>query len=847
MTPKDHILEHYIAPDAAEGMRHAIEQADGNEVFFLGYIEEDFLVHDIEVVSRGHQTAVPAVMKRAQEADVVIHNHPSGQLTPSEADLSIASQLDDFSVAFYIVDNDLARIYVVVEPFSEQEIQPLDTFELLKLLSNTGPIARHLPGFEKRPSQEYMVEAVSDAFNENKISLIEAGTGTGKTIAYLLPSIAWSLQNNERIVISTNTINLQEQLIKKDIPLLKQSLDHTFEAVLVKGRGNYVCLRKIDDLESEFDLLSDDNEQEELRDLIQWAHRTQDGSKSDLPWIPRDSIWEKIASESDTCTRSKCPHFRDCFVNKARRQAARAHILIVNHHLLFADLALRHQLGGNVTVSGVLPPYQRIILDEAHHLEDVATHYFGIRVTRYGLLRLLGRLHRKQKDSVKGLLHTLRHRLRRQGGHLSREQADKLESKASRSLIPDLISLTDLTDRTLSSIFDILALHYTDDSNTSFKVRLISTLKSNVMAPAGLFEQAQDLIRALKHLSSQLLHWLDTLESSLQRSLDDWISLIIEVRAVAERLALMATGLEDVLFTDDEDHIRWIEGYMSSRGKPVIRFAQCPLDIGQTMTEAVYDNYRTVVMTSATLTVDNAFKFIQNRIGLQNIEEQRQTSFILPAPFDYPNQVLLGVPSDLPDPNHPSFSGNAQTLVYKLLHASQGRAFVLFTSYGLLNRIYNELADSLEMLGYTPLKQGTMNRHELLDRFRRDTHSVLFATDSFWEGVDVVGDALQLIIITRLPFKVPKDPIVEARYEKIEREGGNAFIQYAVPMAIIKFRQGFGRLIRSRSDRGVVIILDNRVIRKNYGKRFIRSLPPCDHRVAAQSDLVQHLTTFFHS
>jgi ATP-dependent DNA helicase DinG len=837
-------IEKYLAENVIADMRQAIREAGGNEVFFVGYTEEDLVAHQMDVVARGNEMAVPAVLEVAREADVVIHNHPSGGLKPSNADLAIATQLDTFRVAFFIVDNEVEDIYVVVEPFAKHEIIPLETEGIQQLLQPDGPISKLLKGYEDRPQQIAMIDYVCRAFNQDKVATIEAGTGTGKTMAYLLPSIYWSIQNKQRVVISTNTINLQEQLVKKDIPLLQKALGEKFEAVLVKGRGNYVCLRKVDELETEFDLQSDEEEREELKNLIDWTKNSRDGSKADLAYIPREDIWEKIAAESDTCTRSKCPHFRACFVNKARRQAARANILVVNHHLLFADLALRHQLGAQGDMA-VLPPYERIIFDEAHHLEDVATHYFGNRITRAGIVRILTRLHREQKSLLKGHLHNLRHRLSRNRGKISNELVNKIENDIGLRIVPGISSLVELTHNTMDMLYDFIKARFLEEGSQEIKLRLLPAVAEQLLSDAALGEALKDYVQTLKLCAHDVALVIEPAFQAQKEAKEDWSSLIIEIKAQAERLAAAASAIEDVIFNQDDETIRWLEIRPGYRGHNIVRFLSSPLDVSEMMEQAVYNSYGTVIMTSATLAVENKFDFLAERIGLERLGAERRIELILAAPFDYEKQAIVGIPLDIPDPTQPTFAAELSKLVFKALTISQGRAFVLFTSYGLLNMVYNQLSESLKMVGIAALKQGSENRHDILSRFRRDKTSVLFATDSFWEGVDVEGDALESVIITKLPFKVPKEPVIEARYEAIERRGGNAFMDYAVPLAVLKLKQGFGRLIRRKTDRGSVIIFDNRIIRKNYGKRFLASLPAGRSVIGPKEEVFAELKKFF--
>jgi ATP-dependent DNA helicase DinG len=835
-------LNKYISPEAAEKLRVEIKASHGNEVFFVGYTEEDLVVYDVEAIARGHKTAVPAILEKARDADVVIHNHPSGGLTPSEADLNIATHLDTFRVSFYIVNNPVDDIYVVVEPFRKKEVVALDVDTLTGLFKPGGLIAKGLGGFENRPQQAEMIQAVAQSFNQDKIAAVEAGTGTGKTLAYLIPAVHWAVQNKERVVISTNTINLQEQLVKKDIPFLQSALPLQFTAELVKGRGNYLCLRKVHEVESELDL-TDDEEREELHALLEWAKNTQDGSKADLAVIPMEMVWEKIGAESDTCTRSRCAYFRECFVNKARRNAARANLLVVNHHLLFADLAIRHEMG-SAGDAAVLPPYERIILDEAHHIEDVATSYFGERVTRAGLQRMLSRLHRQQKAVLKGHLHSALHRLHRKSGVIPLDVAQKIDQLITGRLVSEVITLTEATQELMDHIYEQVKSLAVDSQSDEIKLRLIPEM-AEAVRDKGLGPLIRDFIQSLYAFSDHLLILVKELDKAQKHADEDWSSLIIEIRAQAQRLAAAGQTIEDVIFQYDDENIRWIEIKPGYRARNIVRFLKSPLEIGPMMQKAVYESFGTVIMTSATLTVDGKFDFLAQRIGLASINENRFIPLILPAPFDYQKQALLCIPMDIPEPGNPAYNKELVKLIYRSLAISQGRAFVLFTSYSLMNIVHRQLEDSLRLLGINTLKQGQMSRHDLLNRFRQDKTSVLFGTDSFWEGVDVIGDALESVIISRLPFKVPNEPIIEARYEAIEKKGGNAFMDYAVPLAVLKFKQGFGRLIRHRTDRGSVIILDNRVVNKNYGKRFMRSLPSCKTVVGNRELVFKELSNFF--
>ena len=390
-----------LTPAVAVSLATAIREAGGNEVFFLGRTSPELIVNAVEVLARGSKEAVPAILSGCRFGDVVIHNHPSGRLHPSKADLNIASQLGSLGVGFFIVDNPVSHIYRVVEPFAPRTEVALEMAAIAGILGPGGAVANALPDFEERPEQLRMAFHVAEAFNHGKLAVIEAGTGTGKSLAYLVPALLWAKQNEERVVVSTNTINLQEQLIRKDLPFLQRASSLDFRAVLVKGRNNYLCLRRAETAKSEPGLF-DSEEVAHLGALLEWAKSTKDGGKDELTFLPPEGVWEEICCEADQCGRASCPHYSRCFFHKARRQAAQADLLVVNHALLLADLALRQETD-NYGAAAVLPPFARVILDEAHHLEDVATRYFSTQVTRFAFARVLNRL-RHPRKAEKGLI-----------------------------------------------------------------------------------------------------------------------------------------------------------------------------------------------------------------------------------------------------------------------------------------------------------------------------------------------------------------------------------------------------------------------------------------------------------
>ncbi|MFO7973745.1 MAG: helicase C-terminal domain-containing protein [Candidatus Hydrogenedentota bacterium] len=830
---------------AAKAIREAIEEVDGREVFFAGRLNEAGLVYEIRVCARGHDGAVPAYVEMADRADVVLHNHPSGDISPSEADLELSSLFGFHGLGIYIVDNMVSRAYVVVEPTREHAAKPIDIAELKRALSPASALGRILPDYEVRPQQARMMSVVANAFNEQGIAVIEAPTGIGKTIAYLLPAAQWAIQNRERIVISTRTINLQEQIMQKDIPDLAACLEKPVKAVLVKGRSNYLCLRRLKRALAEATLFEDEEDQDQLKALAEWARKTEDGTRSDLPFAPRRELWEQVCSEADTCHFTTCPNQKRCFIGKARREIAKADLIIVNHHMLFADLAIKKEVG-NFSSLAVLPAYRRVIFDEAHNIEDSATEYFGAQATRAGALRLISQFIRTERGRERGLLPFLKMKLIKHTGHLSRARLERPLDLIDNHLLPCLAAaheglivafdaLRELVAERCGQIGRDIKWRLTDRILGDSALRDIHT---TYVAPA-----IEELRGCAQH--SAQLHKL-LLDVNLKEDNGDSpiAGEIQQLGGYRDRLTRLANVLEEGTSRElPPNTVRWIE--IDGKNKRIVRIARCPLHVGPELSEWVYGNLKSVVMTSATLTVDHTFDYLFSRIGLDSVKGKSITAEALDSPFDYESQAMLGIPTDIATPDTKAFLPEVAEYVRSILKVTRGHAFVLFTSFYALDYVFRTLKDDLIRQGSTPLKQGSIARTRLIERFRSDTSSVLFGTDSFWEGVDVAGKALQCVILPKLPFRVPTEPVLEARAEAIEAAGGSSFMQYTVPQAVVKFRQGFGRLIRRKTDRGAVIILDRRILTKHYGKVFLRSLPNLRLVKGPQKELVTSLEAFF--
>lgn len=829
-----------FSPDCSALIRHEIRQAKNNEVFFIAQPDASGCLVSAEAVARGSKNAVPAIISRAASGEVVLHNHPSGDLTPSNADMDIASVVGNNGIGFAIINNQCDDCYLVVAPHVAKDFEPITTAELERAFGPEGMLARNLSGYEQRREQLSMATSVADAFNKNRVTLIEAGTGTGKSLAYLISALIWAVRNEQKVVISTNTINLQEQLIKKDIPLLQRNSTVSFNACLVKGRGNYICKRKLETVAAEPSLFPD-AVSEELSAIFTWSEASQSGCLSDLSFHPSWEVWDDLRCEGDQCSRSRCSHFQKCFFYRARREASSAHLLVANHALLLADIALRRDSGYDAVA--ILPPFSRLIIDEGHHLEEAATGALSVRISRSGLMRQLSRL--TPSGNRSGILNLI-------SGKLGRDLPEHLDGLyhelaaiVEGALMPQTAELAGLLEREMDWL--TLALQEPlagDDLRGSDVRRRVTPFVRSTPFWHGLESRLRVLAEKLSELSAGL-GALDRAAAKLpdpvRQALD---SLLTDAFGIGLRLS-SASGDLFSFCDNDEDSCRWLELKKTAKGSQA---AVCiaPLELSGILKEALLDPIPTVVLTSATMTVGGSFGYQRRRTGLDLLEPARLSELSLPSPFNFAEQSLVGIPNDLPDPSTPAYRQALADAVLRAVALSNGGAFVLFTSFDLLKQTCNALKGDLERLGLTVLRQGEGGgRHQLLARFRKEHNAVLFGTDSFWEGVDVKGDALRLVIIARLPFHVPTEPIQQARAERVTEQGGDPFRELSIPQAVLKLRQGFGRLIRSRDDHGAVLILDSRIVSKNYGKRFLKSLPSSAQVIAPADEVFRQMDKFF--
>ncbi len=630
------------------------------------------------------------------------------------------------------------------------------------ILNEDGLMSQCMAGFEYRPPQVEMAEAVERAFEEGHPLIVEAGTGTGKSLAYLIPAILWAVRNKKKVVVSTYTKTLQQQILSHDIPFIKERLGVEFNHALCLGHENYLSLRRLQRA-AQTGLFARSEEDGQMQAIFDWAQETQTGLRGELPFEALPSVWEEVGRQKDQCMGKNCPTFSSCFYFKERRKWFRSHLLIVNHHLFFANIA--H--GG-----GVLPAYDAVVFDEAQNVEDAATSFLGLEISNASLYYFLDRLHNPR--TKRGVLNRLEH-----------------------DLVPEIKRQVSLT-RTAVDVFFTRLLEEFGRDDRVLRFYKPPVFDNNVFVPM------------------QRLHeLLKTLEGRMQTEEDK-----LDAGSAAERSLNFNHSLSALLNQNLQDFVYWLE-IAKRRRYPRVSLRGVPINVAPLLQQEVFEKNERVILTSATLTTHKGFDFIKERIGCESTDEK-----VLPAPFDYSTQALVYVPRDLPEPTEKieTYVEGVARRSGELIEASGGKTFILFTSYSVLNRVY----EKLEYLGqkFRLLKQGDLPTAEMIRRFK-EIPSVIFGTSSFWQGVDIPGDALTSVIITKLPFDVPNEPLTEARMEDLRKNSLDPFTHYQIPRAIIQLKQGFGRLIRKKTDTGIVSILDTRVVNRGYGRHFLASLPSC--------------------
>lgn len=857
--------------DLINSIKKSIIEADYNEVTMIA--SKGFDSHQITVIARGNSFSTPAIIRFCTQGGILIHNHPSGVLEPSNADLEIANILSDMGVSSAIVDNSVENIYFITDPETVSGKKEIDLQKVENIFNDINFNKNNFENYEYRPEQKMMSLFVAKTFNKNNISVIEAGTGTGKSLAYLVPAALWAYENNHKVVISTATLNLQEQLLKKDIPQLKKTIGCDIKTAIIKGRSNYVCRRRIDTVTKEQRLLFEEKKMEILDHILEWYKHTETGCKDEIDIHLDSEIWDNVCSEMDTCSGKNCQHFNNCFVNRARRSALNAHLVLINHHLLCADLSILNVTGKNI----ILPTYSKLIIDEAHNLDSVAGKHFGVSISLFGFKRNLSRLISKSK---------------RKKGFLSAFEKEILKSCSSEiSFVDDIKervkNITELRVKNEAILDNFFNLFYEFSCSKVISQRYSNTLRKNNFSKSYLNKQLKNVKLRLNEnivndekfqtviipCAANLLKSMKILVITAEKMVDHAADHIInqnltfenlarELRACVKRIDARCAEISSILFKKkaNDQEVSWFEGSIQHK-RLGCKLVAVPINAGECLRKNLFEKIKSIVLTSATITVNHSFDFFLKKMALDGVSCNAENNVNPPivvktksfgSPFDYKKQSILCIPTDIPVPNDPNFEEEISHFIADLITVTSGRALILFTSFKMLysvsEAVRKKLTKICEKISEPPFDlfiQGSENRHKLLDKFKKSKRGVLFGTASFWEGIDVQGNALSMLIITKLPFPAPDEPLIQAKCDFLNNKGKNSFKEIMLPEAVIKLRQGIGRLIRSSTDFGANVILDKRIISKSYGRAFFESIHDSKRIIGGKEQVIDGLIDFF--
>ena len=726
--------------------------------------------------------------------------------------------------------------YQYNEPESEPDIMAIDEQNVGSYFREEGGLQQVLPNFESREQQQEMGRLIARSFNQSEFLIAEAGTGTGKSMAYLLPAVEWAVKNRDsrsRVIVSTNTKNLQEQLFFKDIPTVYRVAGDKFKAVILKGKSNYLCLDKWRATMVDMDRRLSPQERTRILPLILWAEQTQTGDIAENSGFQINQnwgLWGKLIAENNYCPGRACKFYDECFLMRARNNARRADIVVVNHSLLFSDL---------VTDSSILGDYRNLIVDEAHNMEKTAGDYLGIRFNWWTFRNVYHKLYEEEPRKA-GSLMQLEYRLSQ--ARFSESISGRIQKQIDR-LKNDCTILKKTTNEFFTQLSNRLRSKNQGQSNNGFEETKIRYHK-NFRYFSELFDQISDLKTSLRQSKQNLSTLIDTMGELRADSFQFQDQIHRELLSVEVDLETLYSALEFCLLGDEDKYVYWLELPQRLTSNDVA-FNAVPLNIAELLKKTLFDRLDSAVFTSATLAVDNSFDYFKHRVGL-DLVEAKVTSAILGSPFNYEKQLLLILPDFLDDPRNEQFNHKLTELIKETHRQHPTGMLVLFTNYSTLNRLYNDLQMHFESERVLLLAQGKSgSRTGIINQFREYRESILFGTDSFWEGIDVPGEALELLVIAKLPFDVPSEPLVAAKLEEIKKNGGNPFMEFSVPEAIIRFRQGFGRLIRHKDDFGAVIVCDNRLSRMQYGRQFLDALPVEAHVYQDKESLFGDLKNWF--
>lgn len=809
-----------FSEESLKEISRILQENENKSIILKATFDENELIKNPVFLAENKKKVLENITTNFKREEVYIRVAKGNQLYPSDLELEISEDLyNKKNVAFCILSNKLDDFYFV------QDIDRinLDKIDIAPFFEKEGVLAKSIKNFEYREEQKSMALSVQQGINENKKIVVEAGTGTGKTLAYLIPAIKWAIQNQKKIIIATNTINLQEQLLYKDIPIVRSIIDEKFSYALVKGRNNYLCKRLFNEVSIkgnvDLDLFGSESK-EQLEHILKWGNKTETGDKSELPFEVNNDIWELVQSTTELCIGKKCPHRKQCFYMRTRREKIDANVLIANHHLFFADLNVRANTDFDSEYL-ILPKYDMVIFDEAHNIESVARSYFSMEVSKFSFNRLVNRIFSKSNK-------------RKQKPALNR-----LEESVDRANLenPGIYDLTLENIKDSIQVLQIVAEEYFEELRKVFdngnENGVKKVLTSYEMKKSNFLESSREKKEKFQNLLKDFMNLLEAFLNLLDGEKDKNPDII----NFKNHINIYKAFIDSFLFINnlsEEEYIYWID--INAKRTNVVLTAT-PLNIAKKLNTSLFENINRLVFASATLTTDRNFNYFKKSIGLL---EEECIEEIIDSPFNYDEQMKVYIPTNIQDSDKLDlFYEDAANFILSILLKTQGKAFILFTSYSMLNQVYYSIKNELLENNFEIFLHGEKPRSQLITEFKKAINPILFGTTSFWEGVDVQGDNLSNVIIVKLPFLVPTDPIVSAISKKIEEEGGNSFFDYQLPEALIKFKQGIGRLIRNKTDKGNIFILDNRMIKKNYGVSFINAIPTKKLKILTKNEIIK--------
>ena len=813
-----------FSEESLQTIKKYLEEHNNKSMIFKATFDEDEKIQKPFFLSLYKKKSFEETLTKVGKNEVVIRTTKPNQLYPSDMELELSEELyTRKNIAYCLLSSDLDDFYFV------QDIDRifLEEIDIENYFAKDGILAKEIKGFEYRQEQEEMAQYIQDAINEDRKIIVEAGTGTGKTLAYLIPSIKWAVTNKKKVIIATNTINLQEQLLLKDIPLAKSIIKDEFSYVLVKGRNNYVCKRLFNELVlgKSIDIETFSMEaREQIEYILKWGNKTKTGDKAELPFEVYPDVWELVQSTTELCLGKKCPYRKECFYMKTRMEKMEADILISNHHVFFADLNVRAETDFDSEYL-ILPRYDMVIFDEAHNVESVARSYFSVEVSKISFTRLLNRIYQKKNKKKKEKSALIR----------VEDTVDEKNLEDSEQYIYLLNTLKEEI-----SILQNIGDEYFDEIRKIYETNTEAPIKKSLNNFEMTKSRFLENLREKKDIFQGKLADFLNLMMSFNNVIDEEKDKNPEVINFNNHLKMFKAYIDSFKFInsfEDDNYIYWLD--INSKRTNVILTAT-PLNIAQKLSTVLFDNLDRLVFASATIVVNGNFDYFKKSLGL---DEEDCIEAIIKSPFDYDEQMSVYIPSDIQDSeNINAFVSDASKFILNILLKTNGKAFILFTSYTMLNQIYYSISKKLKDKGFEVFLHGDKPRSQIIKEFKEAENPILFGTTSFWEGVDVQGENLSNVIITKLPFLVPTDPVVSAISKKIEEDGGNSFMDFQLPEAIIKFKQGVGRLIRKKTDSGNIFILDNRILKKRYGSLFINALPSQKNiKILEKDDIIEEI------